>query len=187
MKNINEQYREKNNYQGFCIGDKVRDKGIDAIGYIIDISRNRNGFYSVVVAYADDAPRYSVRISFDNPSEELEIVDKCKVFPEIVLRKDPEELTFNDTLLIIKEIRKGEMEEAKNGLTFFEAMIKLKDGYKVRSKKWKSQSYITIESNNEFIVNELGAVREINIEDYRDLLYFLEAYGDNWEIYKERN
>lgn len=187
MKNINEQYREKFNYQGFCIGDKVRDKEIDTIGYIVDVRRNRNGFYSVVVAYEDDAPRYSVRIDFKNPLEELEIINKCEVFPDIVLRNDPVELTFTDTLLIIEEIKEREIENINKKLTFFEAMVKLKDGYKVRSTKWNSYSYITIEANNEFIVNELGAVKEINIEDYRDLLYFLEAYGDNWEIYEEHN
>ena len=187
MRNIDKEYRERFNYQGFCIGDKVRDKEIDEVGYVVELRDNINGYYSVIVAYEDDFPIYSVRIDFKNPSEELEIINKCEVFPDIVLRNDPVELTFTDTLFIIEEIKEREIEKTNKKLTFFEAMVKLKDGYKVRSTKWNSYSYITIEANNEFIVNELGAVREINIEEYRDLLYFLEAYGDNWEVYEENN
>ncbi|WP_300449549.1 hypothetical protein [Fusobacterium sp.] len=72
-------------------------------------------------------------------------------------------------------------------MNFFEAMIKLKDGYKVRNTKWDKYSYITIGNGSEFIVNEFGATKIIHIEDYRDLLYFIEVYNGDWEIYEEYN
>lgn len=176
--NIIKSYRENNNKDRFCIGDKVKYINEDKCWYVVGINR-----LYIVLGYLNGNELVTVTESF--PSINLKTIKKCMEYPDLII--DRFENMFNKeeiiSLIIWLESHYKKDNCKKIEINFFEAMQEIEKGNKVRNTTWKEGYYIFIDKDG-LLTDSNGLAYEMHIESYDDLKYFLWWNKGSWEVFE---